>query len=336
MLVPRRAVTVPAGSYFVWPVKMAVGGATLEYATAQPLTRVKSAAGVETYFFFAAGGVAPEFAFAAATVRGVSASTGVVTRADGSVTVSAVRAGRNAAITVAAKDGSSTRIVVLTEAEAENLWKLPMAGVETVLLSGAEVFADTAGLHLRSRDAAKLRAEFYEPADRSGAGMWRERAWTVTPRAMHATVTKEKDAAARAAVKLDAKPVNGLPMPLEPTDAEFEAGAAAWRIELPKMEMTGLSDVWLRVRYAGDMARLSAQGRLLDDDFYHGSAWEIGLKRFLPEATGLELKILPMPRCEDLIYLDPKVWAGMNAKGDTLRLDGVDVEPEYEVLLRGR
>jgi len=334
MTVPRRAVTVPANSYFVWPVNLSVGGATLKYATAQPLTRLKSAAG-DTYFFIATPGIAPEFVFAGGSVRSVQATTGTVTKAGADVAVEQVRAGRDAVITVTAKDGRTTRMVVLTEAQAEDFWLMPVAGADTALLSAADVFAAGDGLHLRATDVKKLRASFFEP---NGTALWREQVWAVAPRQLPYTVSKEHDAPERGAVKVDAAKVNGLPMPLEPTDEEFARGAAAWRIEVPQQEMAGLSNVYLRIHYAGDMARLSAQGRLLDDDFYNGSTWEIGLKRFMPEAkaTELELKVLPMPQCEDLIYLDPAVWAQMNAKGETLRLDGVEVAPEYEVVLRGR
>jgi hypothetical protein len=328
--VPRRAVTLPANSYFVWPVSLDVGGTTLEYATAQPLTRLRSAAG-ETYFFFATPGLAPEFVFAASGVRSVWAVTGKVTKTGSSIVVERVLAGRDAVITVTAKDGRASRIVVLTEAQAEDLWQLPLAGEDTVLLSPADVFASDGGLRLRSTDVAKLRASFYQPGE---SALWRDRAWTVTPRTLRFTVTQEHGAPDRGAVKVDEVKVNGLPMPLEPTDEEFARGAAAWRIQIPQQDTAGLSNVYLRVRYAGDMARLSSQGRLLDDDFYNGSPWKIGLKRFLPSAfaAGLELQVLPMPRCDKLIYLDPAVWAQMNAQGQTLRMDGVELVPEYEVV----
>ncbi len=58
--VPRQPVKLPSGSYTFWPVNLAVGGATLEYATAQPLCKLDDPG---TMVFFAWPGVAPEFAF---------------------------------------------------------------------------------------------------------------------------------------------------------------------------------------------------------------------------------------------------------------------------------
>jgi hypothetical protein len=122
-------------------------------------------------------------------------------------------------------------------------------------------------------------------------------------------------------------------MPQAPEEADY-AGAAAWSLVIPAQSMTGLSDLFLRVHYAGDVSRLSLDGRLLDDDFYNGRPWEIGLKRFLPEAFGkkLEVSVLPLPHAAP-IYLDARAWEAMNHEGQTAKVFGVEVQPEYEVIL---
>jgi hypothetical protein len=101
--------------------------------------------------------------------------------------------------------------------------------------------------------------------------------------------------------------------------------------------MRGLSDIYLRIRYAGDVARFSQDGRLLDDDFYNGRPWEIGLKRFLPESFGktFEVSVLPLPR-KAPIYLDTRAWQPMNADGQTGKIFGVELLPEYEIVLDPR
>jgi hypothetical protein len=98
--------------------------------------------------------------------------------------------------------------------------------------------------------------------------------------------------------------------------------------------MAGLSDIYLRIHYVGDVARLSLDGHLLDDDFYHGQPWEIGLKRFLPSIVGqkLEVDVLPLTR-DAPIYLDAKAWGPIDAAGQNAKVFGVEVLPEYEVLL---
>jgi hypothetical protein len=122
-------------------------------------------------------------------------------------------------------------------------------------------------------------------------------------------------------------------MPLAPGDADF-AAAAQWSLKIPSQSMNGLSDIYLRIHYAGDVARLTIDGRLLDDDFYNGRPWEIGLKRFLPESFDktLEVSVLPLPRNAP-IYLDARTRESMNAGGQTAKILSVELLPEYEVVL---
>ncbi|HEY5212124.1 MAG TPA: hypothetical protein VIJ38_03790 [Acidobacteriaceae bacterium] len=46
----------------------------------------------------------------------------------------------------------------------------------------------------------------------------------------------------------------------------------------------------------GDIARISSRGKLLDDNFYDGTPWTIGLKRFLKSGAvkTLHLAIVPL------------------------------------------
>lgn len=98
--------------------------------------------------------------------------------------------------------------------------------------------------------------------------------------------------------------------PIAPTDAEF-TNAAMWRITLP----AGIDlreHPLLRIHYVGDVARLTLNGRLIEDNFYSGRTFDLGLKRYAPEIlTGdLQLQILPLRRDEP-IYLTDKARAAV-------------------------
>jgi len=116
--------------------------------------------------------------------------------------------------------------------------------------------------------------------------------------------------------------------PSAPTDAEF-TNAAVWRITLP----SGLdlhTNPLLRIHYAGDIARLILNGRLIEDNFYSGRAFDLGLKRYAPEIfTGdLELQVLPLRR-DAPIYLTDKARAalGMATSVATVRSAEIDADP---------
>ena len=74
----------------------------------------------------------------------------------------------------------------------------------------------------------------------------------------------------------------------EPVDEDFNS-AAVYRIDLPEIR-----DAILCINYQGDVARLYANGRLIDDNFYNGRPFLYGLWRLPEGCNQLELRILPL------------------------------------------
>jgi arabinogalactan endo-1,4-beta-galactosidase len=74
---------------------------------------------------------------------------------------------------------------------------------------------------------------------------------------------------------------------------------------------------------------------LLDDNFFNGTTWEVGLKRFAPDAlaNGVELKILPL-RKDAPIYLPKIAWTAVNGNSEIAAVKSVTASSEYEVKLR--
>ena len=121
-------------------------------------------------------------------------------------------------------------------------------------------------------------------------------------------------------------------MAMQPEDADF-VQAAVWRVKLPAGVDAG-RDLQLRVGYTGDVARAYLGDKLLNDDFYNGRPFEIGLRRFGPAAfqEGLVLKILPLRQDAPIYLTDPsKLKYGDNHTA--LSLDGVEVIETREVRL---
>ena len=78
----------------------------------------------------------------------------------------------------------------------------------------------------------------------------------------------------------------------EPVDADFEQ-AAVYTIDLPEIDRTGLL---LSIDYRGDVARLYADGKLVDDNFYYGRPFQYALWRLPKDCRQLELRILPLQK----------------------------------------
>ena len=78
----------------------------------------------------------------------------------------------------------------------------------------------------------------------------------------------------------------------EPVDEDFEQ-AAVYTIDLPEIDRTGLL---LNIDYRGDVARLYADGKLIDDNFYYGRPFQYALWRMPKDCRQLELRILPLQK----------------------------------------
>ena len=336
---PRKPIDLPANRYFIWPLNLDLGAGTLQYSTAQLLSRLDNYAET-TYFFFAVPGLRPEFAFDSASVASVIATSGSVTRSDGSILVENPEPGKETVLQVIGKDGHKARILLLSEIQAEQFWRItsggPLGAQDKVFLSPADIFAGDDGVHLRSVDPSRIVASLFLSSGQTDNthALWRVWAGEVESRKIDFEWSNSREAASRPAIRMTPH-VEGRdgPMPLVPEEGDF-ADAAVWNLKVPVQSMSGLSDIFLRIHYAGDVARFSRDGRLLDDDFYIGRTWEIGLKRFLPDSFGkkLEVSVLPLPR-KAPIYLDARAWESMNAGRQTGKVLGVEVLPEYEVVL---
>jgi hypothetical protein len=342
LLVPAAPIDVPSGAYFIWPVNLEMGGATLAYSTAQLMTRLRDAAG-ETYVFFAVPGIAPEFAFDAATVRDLAAPGAVITRAGGRAYVRGAKTGTGAAITFGGTTGRRVRIVLLSEAEAENAWRGHVAGADRLVLSPQDVFFGGDSIHLLSRGEPSFSLAVFPaiamrgsaPLRRTGAnGIFTRYSATLPAHPAAITVRKERDATPIPPVKtFNAVTWRTVEIALAPSDTAFDEAAARWRIDVAPGAMDGLRDVFLDIRYQGDVARLYAGGELLDDNFFNGTPWRVGLRRWAGAIRGgpLELRVLPL-RSDAPVFIPAGYRpASAAAGGQVAEVQSVTAIPEYEL-----
>jgi beta-galactosidase len=337
--VPRKPANIPSGAYLIWPFNLSMGSTHLVYSTAQLLTRLDFANSTY-YVFFAIPGVAPEFAFDEKTHGKITADGASESRENGIVYVDGLKSGAQEAISIQPASGKTVHILLLSQQQAENLWKIQLNGKQYLILSGADIFFDDSTLYLRSRInsalafsilpalAAEPRAN--APLRKSGSdGVFTSYAAAVEPRT-YPIQWKQTQAAGRVDLVQTSSLQRKVPVAVAPDDSAFK-NAAAWRISLPANGMEGLSDVFLRIEYTGDIGRLYAGQRLLDDDFYHGDTWEVGLKRFAPFAgQDLTLDVLPL-RKDAPIYFSPKARPDFGSAEQLSDVRAITAVPEYEI-----
>jgi hypothetical protein len=335
---PQRPTDVPAGAYFIWPVNLDLDGVLLKYATAQLLCKLRTA-DADNYFFFAWPGLEAEFAIDAQSAAQVVTAAGVKSTEGGIVYIRGITPGANVALEMRARAAKAVRIVLLTRAQAEECYKFAWAGREYLLRSSAEVFFDQKALHLRSRAASQLSFSIYPPLEQTP-----EASAPLRPAGHEGILTKYSAEVAEKVVPIEWHELRG-PGPLgrvkmgphealAPTDADFDR-AAEWRIVAPEGALAGLNNLYLRIGYVGDVGRLSSGDELLDDNFYNGATWEVGLKSSGAAALGrgLTLKIYPLHKGAP-IYLPQDAWPLFPPNGEIAQIRSVSLAPEYELVVR--
>ncbi len=333
MLVPSRPVDVPAGSYFVWPVNMDLDGLRVRYSTAQPFCRVVKGDTV-LYVFFAVPGIAPEFSFAPGALTSMRVNEGTKSENSNQTLVKDIEPSTRVAFEGKLPTGKRLQVVVLTQKQAESTTRISLRDGDHLVLSSQEAYSDGRSMTLLaleqpdfsfsvwpalvSTQGSSLRVEA-QPDD----GIFKTYRAIGVPRRVVASWTPEPSVKSRPSSLSDPATV--------PTAEEIEA-APRWRIHLPTDALAGVSDLFLKVEYQGDIARLSADGNLLTDDFYNGLPWCIGLKRFRKQVQSGDLQIAIVPwRDRTKVILDDFAVDKAGHSGPNL-LD-VTVLPEYQLTI---
>jgi len=318
---PARPTAIPPDRFFFWPFNLDLGGVTLAYATAQPVCQIDEG-DVRTVFFAKTPDVKAEFAVAAGAGKPAQ--------------VCQLKPDRNAGAEFARPAGGKVRIVLLTEEDSLKLWRGRLAGAERVVLSPAGVAFDGDEATLTSEDPQAFQAEIFPaPKDWPGEpdGVFRRLA--VRPVAAMAPALLSTDTEVITA----AGPAREIPLspgrahlPLAPDDRDFTQ-ALTWKISLLDKKMTDPDQI-LRIRYAGDAARFTLNGRVIDDNYYCGREFDLGVKRYLPELLkgNLQLQILPL-RTNAPIFLEDRARPDFDGRASLAALRSIKLIHRYHFTL---
>jgi hypothetical protein len=88
-----------------------------------------------------------------------------------------------------------------------------------------------------------------------------------------------------------------------------------------------LGDVYLKIHYTGDVARVLLDGRVVMDDFYNGQPLEVPLRRFVARlAAGAQLSVEILPLRRDApILLPDSAWPRFGGRAAVAELARVEI-----------
>jgi len=342
VLVPSSPITIPSGVYFIWPVALDMHGVQLRYATAQPVTRLDTAEG-PLYVFHEIDGIPAEFSFAAGTRVSVVEPANTAQADLGDPARVVIHSGQ--IVQLQSAQGAHARILLLSAKQAGKLSVLDVNGHRELVLSDGQPFVRDRDLVLRTTDSHGFHFGLFPPPVTAPSGNFDVTRTAAGPddnvafQWYDATVPG-KDLQVTTSV---IRPAGSVPpiatggvanAAIEPYPETF-GKAAAWKIDLPSEPLKGVSNAYLSISYVGDIGRLFAGTALIDDSFYNGLDWNVGLKELRASLSApLTLTVLPL-RDDAKIYIDGKYRPQDSTGGQTAELKSVRVIPEFELSISG-
>jgi hypothetical protein len=340
LLFPQNPVTIPATSRFFWPFNFDLGqGVKLISATAQPLSAIQDG-DMRVVFFAENKGIPAEFVFDKSTsVK--SFGSNLINKGDYQV-ASRVVPGRKPVFEIMTP-GGKLQLVLLNDSDSLSFWKGTWQGRDRVILSKAGLVLDGPNLRITSTQRDDLSLGIYPALQGIMCNGKYLRAVNDGIFARF-TPSRPEEINLKANVEMiqPAGPLRKIvlgkieqPVAAAPEDSDF-AQAAIWRIKLP--DNLDLSvDPILRLKYVGDVARITLSGKLLTDDFYNGNAFEVGLGRYASGILSgdLRLAILPLQKNAP-IYLAKKAQPDFGTATSLAALSEMEIVPRYTVTLSER
>jgi beta-galactosidase len=328
--VPDRGADIPSGAYLIWPINLDLDGTRLAYSTAQLLCKLHDPS---TYVFFTWPDLPAQFAFDASSIESFEAAHDRVRKEQGRIYIDQIKPSEQVAIRLRSQSGKETQIIVLSQETARRAWKAQLVGRERLVLTTDDTFFDGDNIHLRSDDPRQLGFGIYPPIEPPSGFVASGQDGPFELFNTHVAKVKVSPCIKTLAEAANRPPIKMGKEVAEAPEEQAFAGAARWSITIPAVRSDAVKDLILRIRYRGDLARIYDHGKLMDDDFFHGAPWEIGLDPVQKGAADpqFELSILPL-RADAPIYLPTGKPPAFPANGQVAKVLRIELVPEYDVV----
>ena len=304
---PSTPVRVGEGAYFIWPVGLRMGAARLAHATVQPLTRWTEGER-EVFVAFVLPGLAATLHFDATTVSAIGLPGMQVRRSQNDWHVSPEVGDEPVVFDVTDSNAVVHTVVLLSRELADQCLHVQIRGRDRLLISRQAVRLDGVEVVLSVPNDEPGALQVFPGDDLSGAA------------GAFMTLCADLACIETPGVGVELLRVNPTPpaprwgpriawrqksTPLAPPDAAY-AAATRVRLTIPAGVPRDPGRVLLTLDYVGDAARLYADGRLVDDHFYDGEPWAIGIDRFVRDGTWPQFELAMLAADPDLpIFLEP-------------------------------
>ncbi|WP_042462346.1 beta-galactosidase [Neobacillus dielmonensis] len=293
----------------ILPFNLDLNGLTLNYSTCQPLTKLDLDWGAH-YFFYEHQGMGAEYCFKEAQLGNYECLGADIVQVAGKVIIKTI-SGLDTEIVLTGPVGKKVKITTLTREQALNSIKLDLWGQNRLFISKADLTLSNGNLEVVSRNH-RISLDVYPGVTHDlklSRGICIKGKTGIFDQYEIEQVKKE--------VQLKTR----------------KAGDHRLVIEFGHDLLDGLNDVFLEIDYVGDTGNAFIDGKLINDHFYNGLQWEIGLKRFESEIInkGMYLFISPLRKGKMIKHVNQAYVETFDGE-EIANIRDVRAIPEYKVL----
>ncbi|HEY2761116.1 MAG TPA: beta-galactosidase [Pirellulales bacterium] len=310
--------TLKSEAAAILPFNIDFGGASIVSATAQPMADLSSAE-QPRYAWMAIDGIAPEFVVATKNSERVKSKDCQIDQLS-DATVVRCKTDTVNEFEVDRQQDKPVIFVVFPQSMARQAWLIKTHNEKRLIFTGATVLPVTdEALELHSHGSDQLALSVY-PTLTKAPRSETESIESVGP--PHPSMSAYQFSLPKIEPFVHAKVVDRKTITLS---SELAA--------LPD----NLNDVLLEIDYIGDIGQAFMNGQLVDDHFYFGQPWQLGLRRFFPKLAEEGMYFSFHPLTKDAPFLADLPAAAVpdfSKQHEVLRIDHVRVISEYRLRLQ--
>lgn len=286
----------------ILPFHMNLEGIDLICATAQPVTKVKTEAGM-TYVFMRPDGMNAQFRFAEGVSVNGSEENVYLADSEKKSEVFSVKSGENA-----------VEILIISREMANQMFILDE---KSLIFTDAALLVKQGAVSLETRNSENCIYTYPEALLDEKADMTKTEVETIAGLGSYLVACAKKEIAST----------------IE------QVGESRYVVRMPE-DFTGsmqkLKDIILKIDYAGDIGHAFIDGKMINDNFCNGATWEIGLRTYTEQLAQHPLTLYITPLKEGV---NVNVESTMAArKEEVASMTGVvthiEIDPVYEIRLR--
>ncbi len=309
------AFTLKSEENAIFPFNYNLGGTNLNYATAQLITKFVNNR-EQYYIFFSPDGIMPEFSLGRTGIMSVETLN---CRLDKNAERLLVKFNNNepARFIIIKPDGSKIKVLVIKKEYALKAWLSEIKGNRHLIFTDALALQNGENIELYKTGATDIKLDIY-PAPES------------LPEASHGKIEIIKQ-------RNDMFSCYKLILPEVNIDQEVsKISDNKMVVTIPAEKPEGVNDIFLRIDYLGDTGMGFIDGELVADNFYYGSDWDIGLKRFMVPAESKELLFYFRPLYKNAPFYEdfsPKLVPDFSQSRRIVKINDTRFITEYKAVI---